>query len=151
MTFNRHAWVKANPEKIASYQRKYAQTHPEMMRAKQARWKQRHPEETRAWVRGAYARAKYELLVAYGGPICVCCGEETLDFLTLDHVNGDGAIHRRQFGGATALYIWLRQNGYPDDVPLQVLCWNCQWGKRKNSDVCPHEGQGQQDHRRGDR
>ena len=38
------------------------------------------------------------VLRSYGGeaPACVCCGEQTRAFLTLDHVNNGGRGHRRQ-------------------------------------------------------
>ncbi len=84
--------------------------------------------------------AAYE---AYGGPFCACCGETEMFFLTLDHVNNDGAEWRRAvFGGNKGhgaglnTYMWCKRNGYP---PIfQVLCWNCQQGKRFNKGICPH-------------
>lgn len=58
---------------------------------------------------------------AYGGPRCVCCGEGLLEGLSIDHVNGDGAAHRRTNGNKSgvALYRWLKQQGYPPG--FQVL------------------------------
>lgn len=83
--------------------------------------------------------AKIAAFAAYGGCFCKCCSEDQLDFLTLDHVNGDGAEHRRAVGrGGTAFYQWLRRNNYPNDPPLEVLCWNCNIGRYRNSGVCPH-------------
>lgn len=74
---------------------------------------------------------------------CACCGETELTFLTLDHINNDGAAFRRhRFGKQTAAgyttYSWLFKNGCPDDLGIQVLCANCQHGKRMNYGVCPH-------------
>jgi hypothetical protein len=73
---------------------------------------------------------------------CVCCGETELFFLTLDHINNDGAEFRKQnfgFQGAAGYrtYSWLLKNGLPEG--LQVLCANCQHGKRMNNGVCPHQ------------
>lgn len=87
-------------------------------------------------------KLKKEVFEAYGGGKCNCCGEAELRFLTLDHVNNDGNVHRRvnnmKSGGQT-FYYRLRTNGFPNDPPLQVLCYNCNNGKRVNGGVCPHK------------
>lgn len=76
------------------------------------------------------------------GRKCVCC-ELTYDvvFLTLDHVNNDGAAHRRSMsgyngGGWGAMYRWAIKNNFPDSV--QSMCWNCNEARRING-VCPHQ------------
>jgi len=79
---------------------------------------------------------------AYGGYKCVCCGETEPLFMTLDHIDNDGADFRRKvYGKRTAAgyhtYLWLAKNGYPKTV--QVLCMNCNHGKRMNNGVCPHQ------------
>jgi len=85
-----------------------------------------------------YYRMQHEAILAYGGYKCACCGETEPKFLSLDHVNNDGAEHRRNenLSGAT-LYKWLKDNDYPDG--FQVLCMNCNHGKMRNGGVCPHE------------
>lgn len=80
---------------------------------------------------------------AYGGAVCACCGEKELAFLTLDHINNDGAEQRRKIAGrANAAgiwtYAWLAKRGFPDGY--QVLCMNCNFGKHMNGGVCPHRG-----------
>jgi hypothetical protein len=75
---------------------------------------------------------------------CACCGETELQFLTLDHIDNDGARFRRKtFGRSTAAgyttYSWLLKNGFPQNLNLQVLCANCQHGKRMNNGICPHQ------------
>ena len=76
-------------------------------------------------------------LDAYGGPTCVCCGENTEMFLCIDHINNNGGAHRKEIGNSgSRLYQWLRINGYPEG--FQVLCYNCNNGKRLNNGVCPH-------------
>lgn len=84
---------------------------------------------------------KLEVLNAYGGTRCKCCGEEHTEFLTLDHVNGGGNEHRLALTGSRTggrLYRRLKELGYPNDPPLQVLCLNCNWAKG-HFDSCPHE------------
>lgn len=93
---------------------------------------------------------KAEAYEAYGGYRCACCGETEKTFLTLDHINDDGATWRRSlFGGANRgaglrTYTWCKKNGYP---PIfQVLCWNCQHGKRNNGGICPHRKETRRDY-----
>jgi len=73
----------------------------------------------------------------YGGS-CACCGESNIVFLTIDHVNNDGA-KRRRLGepGGGLLYKKLRRQKTLDPT-LQVLCWNCNMGKRMMGG-CPHQ------------
>lgn len=75
---------------------------------------------------------------AYGGYRCACCGETERAFLSIDHVNNDGSVHRRQNNLKTGeqMYRWLIRNKFPSG--FQILCMNCNWGKRSNNGVCPH-------------
>jgi hypothetical protein len=68
---------------------------------------------------------------------CACCGESTLEFLTIDHTDGDGATHRKEIGAGshTTVYRWLRKNNYPPGY--QVLCMNCNAAKAWHG-KCPH-------------
>lgn len=86
------------------------------------------------------ARAlKEEVRAAYGGR-CICCGETDSRFLTMDHVNNNGAEHRRQMRGGRGcgshLYSWLKRKGFPKG--FRVLCWNCNSGRAVNGGKCPH-------------
>jgi hypothetical protein len=83
------------------------------------------------------ARLKLDAFAAYGGPKCVCCGETLMEGLTLDHINGDGAEHRKSVGAyGVNIYYWLKKNGYPSG--FQVMCGTCNFAKG-TSDHCPHE------------
>jgi hypothetical protein len=78
-----------------------------------------------------------------GTPHCQCPGCQTtyIGFLQLDHVNGDGAAHRKENNlgtGGPRLWRWLRANGYPEG--FQVLCCNCNHGKFTGP-ACPMAGQ----------
>jgi hypothetical protein len=90
--------------------------------------------------RGRYRKLRVKVLSAYcnGEPFCRCCGEKHFEFLSLDHVNDDGAAHRREIATAydnRAVYQWAVKNGYPDT--LQVLCYNCNRAKHIYGE-CPH-------------
>jgi hypothetical protein len=93
---------------------------------------------SRQWQR----KLKLKVLNAYGG-VCKCCGEKEVNFLTIDHINNDGAQHRRSIrgrnngGAGQSFYGWIVRNNYPND--LQVLCMNCNFGKKINKGVCPHQ------------
>ena len=89
-------------------------------------------------------RLKLETLNAYGGPICSCvnCPEKSngvLEFLTIDHIDNNGAVHREKHSitASTGLYLWLRNQNYPDG--FRVLCFNCNTGRHINGGACPHE------------
>jgi hypothetical protein len=85
-------------------------------------------------------KARDAVYQAYGGYVCSCCGETEPSFLSIDHINNDGAEHKRSNNLRTGqqMYRWLAKNGFPKG--FQVLCMNCQWGKRNNNGVCPHSG-----------
>ena len=75
------------------------------------------------------------LVFDHYGRTCICCGESEFRFLTIDHINNDGATHRKAIGGN--LYSWLIKNQFPDG--FQVLCFNCNHGKHLNGGICPHQ------------
>ncbi len=91
-------------------------------------WRKRHPnlEHKRN------CELKKMVLSHYGNnkDSCVICGENRLDCLSIDHINDDGAKHKREIGYASGsnLYRWLQNNKYPEG--FQVLCMNCQFIKR---------------------
>lgn len=81
-------------------------------------------------------RLKDAVFAAYGGYVCSCCDEDEPAFLSIDHVNNDGATHRKKVG-LGRFYTWLKANNYPPG--FQVLCMNCQWGKKMCGGICPHQ------------
>ena len=91
-------------------------------------------------------RTKYKVMRAYGGK-CVCCGESTLSFLTIDHPNNDGVKDRLAHGVGSTFYRWLKKGGYPEGY--RVLCFNCNCGRQINGGECPHEEQRRVDKLRG--
>lgn len=64
-------------------------------------------------------------------PYCIRCGIADIDVLTIDHINGGGAKHRREVGHS--FYRYLIKGGYPSGY--QVLCCNCNMKKRIREDV----------------
>jgi hypothetical protein len=83
-------------------------------------------------------KLKTEVFLHYskGLPECNCCGIDTLDVLSLDHIYGrKNAKHKKGLGGHE-LYTWVRQNQFPPD--FQVLCMMCNFAKKDNED-CIHK------------
>jgi len=73
--------------------------------------------------RKRHAARKLEVLAAYGGPVCIGCGESEVVVLQVDHIAGGGYKHSQQIGGTGKLYKWLQDNGFPPG--FRVLCANC--------------------------
>jgi len=82
-------------------------------------------------------RARLTVLAHYSGGTmrCVCCGQDKLPFLALDHVGGGGATHRKDIGSGDQFYRWLIRSSFPPG--LQVLCHNCNLAKSAYGS-CPH-------------
>jgi len=83
---------------------------------------------------------KDEVYAAYGGYTCACvpCGEKHKEFLTLDHIKGDGKKHREVVGNGgrgSVLYRWLKKHNFPPG--FRILCMNCNFALG-HSGYCPH-------------
>jgi len=79
-------------------------------------------------------KRREKVIRGYGAK-CACCGETEMQFLTIDHINNDGAEHKRSLGGVD-LYTWIIRNNYPKT--LQCLCYNCNCAKGHYGS-CPHK------------
>ena len=86
-------------------------------------------------------RTRVQCLQAYspGKLACACCEEDTLEFLTLDHVKDrkrDGGVRVGGDRSGQTLISWLIRMNFPPG--FQVLCYNCNCSRSKY-DRCPHE------------
>ena len=130
-------WREANRDKAREHarewrDRKIANGTPEEVAALRAA----ESEKTKR----AQTICKDHVFAAYGGYKCNCCGETESMFLSIDHVDNNGAQERKSglySGSGYGFYRWLRKTGFPPGY--QVLCMNCQVGKHKNGGVCPHQ------------
>jgi len=104
-------WREKNIEKVRNY-----------CRINQRRWKERHPNYKRDKIRELRS-----IVLAHYGSKCAICGENHIEFLTIDHIYGGGNQHRKKIRGGTDGYNWIIKNGFPND--LQILCWNCNFAK----------------------
>ncbi len=81
------------------------------------------PEYRLAYVRKWNRRVRVEAINHYGGK-CFCCGEQRLEFLALDPINGGGNQHRKEIRKTCgSLHYWLKKNGWPEG--FRVACHNC--------------------------
>ena len=126
-------WNREHQSVVSARIREIKKQNPEKYKKIQADWKAKNPDyEARKIERRRGLVFNY-----YGGlfPHCECCGESHWEFLTIDHINGDGAEHRKQIKGN--LYLWLIQNNFPDG--FRILCMNCNWSIGMRG-YCPHRG-----------
>lgn len=78
------------------------------------------------------SRKAKQVVFNHYGQICNCpCGCRVTNYrwLTIDHINNDGAEKRKRGGhrAGKEFYLQIARLGFPDD--LQILCWNCNCAK----------------------
>ena|SRR3990167_3596234 len=133
----KHKAVKNN-QKIKIAKKNWLQTHPNYFKERWARLKDNKIfREGRKLIERAFREKRRFQALDYYGNRCACCGEKQTEFLSIDHKNNDGALHRKKIG--SHIYAWLYNQNYPDD--FQILCMNCNFGKKFNG-ICPHKFKG---------
>lgn len=125
-------WSKSRAE----YQKAYRARHSERLKAYD-REKYQNDPEYQADIRRRHYRKLQKIVFDHYGNECACCGESEPIFLSIDHVNNDGAEHRKEIGVGHILFRWIIDNDFPKT--LQLLCCNCNLGKHRNGGVCPHD------------
>lgn len=117
----------------AEYQREWHKKHP----GYRARLNKEWIEKNRPRYNQAKSEYRFKLKLAaikhysQGTMACASCGySASIDALCLDHINDDGAAHRKELGVAqrggragTTMYERLKALGWMPG--LQVLCANC--------------------------
>jgi len=113
----------------------------EERKAKRREWQRnyRNTPERNAWQR-KYSREYNERLKLQCfeilGKICVCCGMDDIKFLTINHKNNDGNIHRKekQYKG---IYKEIIDGNCKYE--LETMCYNCNCASNFNDGICPHQ------------
>jgi hypothetical protein len=128
-----------NKEKIHTTDALYRKVNSTKLKEKNRMYKKNFPEKSRRNCHLYHAKLRVEAIAAYGG-VCKCCPEDrpdraVLEFLSIDHMNNDGAAHRRLIGSGN-IYRWLKKNNYPSG--FQVLCHGCNLAKAFYG-ICPHQ------------
>ena len=124
-------------EEILEKVRKHYHANRDKRLAYGKKWRNGNPDKMKLYRHNFKDRLRLETFDAYGGAICKCCGETERHFLTIDHLNNDGAKERREMNnrGGYAFYAKLRTRGFPSGY--QVLCFNCNMAKGHHG-ICPH-------------
>lgn len=105
-------------------------------RISRKKWQDNNKEHIRIKARERNQALKLEILSKYSDNVnCACCKEKELNFLSIDHIGGGGAAHRKEIGSGK-LYIWLKKNGFPSG--FRVLCFNCNHSYG-HYNTCPHK------------
>ncbi len=118
-----------NTEKIKAASRRTALKNPELYRSFSREHTNRKNRMVRTQVIGHYSNGTF---------VCLCCGQSERDFLTIDHINGNGNEMSRERGIPRAgprLYMWLFRNRFPEGY--QIVCMNCNMSKAKHG-ACVH-------------
>jgi hypothetical protein len=113
-------WQEENKEELQLYRKEHKEEKKEYNRE----YYREHGKEMKEWNKEYRDKLRLQVLSHYSPELkCQCCGESHVEFLTIDHINNDGAEHKREIGGDPYLMNWLIKNNYPEG--FQVLCYNC--------------------------
>ena len=76
------------------------------------------------------------IIDAYGGK-CSCCGESNVCFLSIDHIDNNGAEERLIYKGQSTFYNKIINEHFP--ATYRLLCHSCNLGRYFNGGICPHK------------
>lgn len=119
-------YYRANRERLLESKRLWAKNQGETLLARR-----RELYASHRWKAMQESRDLDKLAVinvyTNGEGTCRHCGQGDIDVLCLDHINDDGAAHRKEIGREA--FRWAIRNDYP---PIfQVLCYNCNIKKER--------------------
>lgn len=125
--------------KFRVYLKKYRSNHPEYTKRATERAKESY-KRNRLKIAEGLLKNKIIVFNHYVDKKmkCVCCDESNIKFLTIDHINNNGAQHRKESkcGSGPKFYQWLKDNNYP--TGYQIMCMNCNWARSRYG-ICPHK------------
>ena len=137
---HRQDYYLINAEKLKQYQLEYRRRYRDKISEKRRKYRHENKEKIKLQKKESRIRnlSKNRVLSYYSGgnPICSCCGETELIFLTLDHVDErKKSGHSRELSGEK-LYRWAEKNNFPQI--FKVLCFNCNYIKYLDG-ICLHK------------
>ena len=137
LAIDRKEYRLKNYEKSIQRVREWRNKNRETLNENRREWYKQNREQQIAETREWRLKLRKEVLVAYGN-ICACCGEDRIEFLSIDHINGGGNKERKKLklSGGVSFYQYLRKNNFPKGY--RVLCHNCNMARGLYG-YCPHE------------
>ena len=150
LTIKRHEYYLKNRDSFLSKRKEYYQNNREQISEYQKEYRKknkpdkkriRDPEKRKVYSKRARTKLWLDA-IAFFGP-CACCGESTREFLSVDHINGNGGEHRRKEGRAARgfeILKTLRMAGWPEESKKEyrLLCHNCNQAIG-HFGYCPHQ------------
>lgn len=129
-------WREENREHIRKVQKDYRNDTKGKRKVYEKKWQLENKDKVKAMSKRHREKLKRIVINHYssGANKCLCCGEELFEFLTIDHINGNGTKHRKEVG--KDFYRWLIHNKFPGG--FRVLCMNCNHARGIYGE-CPHE------------
>ncbi len=135
-----------DPKKAKQYWKKYNKewkiNNREKYKKRMTEWQRNNPEKTKKYRDTNYQKHKNKIITqkinankkrrhiakldcvfhySNGTNCCECCGENHIEFLSIDHISGNGRKHRKEI--KEYLPIYLKKNNYP--LGFRILCYNC--------------------------
>lgn len=123
-------------------QKDYRKIYWQSDRGKKVIDKHRQTDKYKEYQKSYYKDNKLKVIEYYsnGTMQCNCCGENQIEFLTIDHINCGKLLHGKNRKihkiSGTNLYLDLIKNNFPKGY--QILCFNCNCAKGTIG-KCPHE------------
>lgn len=128
----------AKRDELKALAKQHYDNNTDAIRARRLELAAKHREKNNERERVRYLALREEIFQQYGAK-CACCGESEPLFLELDHVNNDGQEERQGKGrGSRNIYALVKKGGFCKER-YQLLCSNCNQGKRRNGGICPHK------------
>lgn len=150
-----------DPEKTRKYQRtyrekhleeerergrKYNREHREARTAANKKWYENNPEKVKQYYQDnqKHIRARVtengkqwrqKFLEMYGNA-CSCCGESEIEFLTIDHINGQKGVPVTKKERGIGSYRKACSEYLPS--VYRTFCMNCNFATR-HGQICPHQ------------
>ena len=141
------AWRKQKKAEDPEYRellketfRRWNKVHQKERRASYSEWYEKvklQRRVTNADYMKNYRKAVRQTVLDALGKVCECCGESEDRFLTLEHKNGGGGLHRKRLKTTHSVFKDIQRRGFPKEE-FGVLCMNCNFATRFG-ELCPHK------------
>lgn len=156
LQIQRKQYKKENREKLSKQYLDYLNSNPEMKRRQRERtkiWRTKNKEWLKEYSKSKtvlyqtdeshrkkvldlshdnHVNKRFEVIYWYSDGLMCCkeCGENHVEFLAIDHINGGGTQERKKVND---IVFYLIRNNFPEGY--QVLCHNCNTIKHINTIV----------------